>query len=253
MKPILLSVLLFSVLFSFAQNNECAVSDWDYVFMLGKLAERNAADLFAISDVQEMQIGRESSGQMIQKYTLASENDPRWKRVRVMVNRLASYRNRKSIYYTPYLIQDSTINAFSHAGGFVYFTTGLIDALQNEDELAFVIGHEMSHIDKRHCIRPIQLMMAASKYGEETGKLALEIFRSLTISFNQYDEYEADWAAAEWIKKAGYNPEKGMDVFRRWAKMEKPSETEKMFRTHPFSKERLCFLKEYIATNLAKE
>lgn len=252
MKYCLFILLLNSHFLAFAQKNDCAVSDWDYVFMLGKLAERNAADLFPISDTEEMQIGRESSSPMIQKYKLASENDPRWKRVRVMVNRLASYRNRKAIYYTPYLIQDSTINAFSHAGGFVYFTTGLIDALKNEDELAFVIGHEMSHVDKRHCVRLVQLAMATSKYGTETSKLLLEIVRSLTISFNQYDEYEADWAAAEWIKKAGYDPAKGMEVFRRWAKNEQPTETQKMFRTHPFSVERLCFLTAYIQTNLGK-
>lgn len=252
MKHFFLFILLCSGIFGFSQKKECEVSDWDYVFMLGKLAERNAADLFPISDAEEMRIGRESSGQMIQKYKIAPENDARWKRVRVMVNRLASYRNRKSIYYTPYLIQDSIVNAFSHAGGFVYFTTGLIDVLKNEDELAFVIAHEMSHVDKRHCIRPAQLAMAASKYGEETGKLALELIRSLTISFNQYDEYEADWTAAEWVKKAGYDPIKGMEVFRRWAKFEHPSDTEKMFRTHPFSQERLCLLTTYIQTNLGK-
>ena len=56
-----------------------------------------------------------------------------------------------------YIIQDdATLSAFATPGGYMYFYTGLIKYLENEDDLMGVMGHEMAHADKRHSVQQLQ-------------------------------------------------------------------------------------------------
>lgn len=65
---------------------------------------------------------------------------------------VASYSSRPTITWTFAVIDDSTVNAFSAPGGYVFVTTGLLKAVQNEDQLAAVLAHEVAHITQRHAL-----------------------------------------------------------------------------------------------------
>jgi beta-barrel assembly-enhancing protease len=65
---------------------------------------------------------------------------------------VASYSSRPTITWTFAVIDDSTVNAFSAPGGYVFVTTGLLKSLQNEDQLASVLAHEVAHITQRHAL-----------------------------------------------------------------------------------------------------
>ncbi len=67
----------------------------------------------------------------------------------------------------------------------------------------------------------------------------------LTAPFGQGDEYEADSKGREYAKKAGYDTKAGLEVLRRFKKDEgEYDDLEKMFRSHPFSEERISRLEK---------
>lgn len=58
-----------------------------------------------------------------------------------------------SISYRVTVIEDPTLNAFAYPTGSLYFHTGLLARMENEDQLATVVGHEMTHVENRHMLR----------------------------------------------------------------------------------------------------
>ena len=92
----------------------------------------------------------------------------------------------------------------------------MIDFLQNEAELAAVIGHEMSHVDLGHCIDRHQLQVKLKKTGAQgVGELA-DLVRSLaTAGYNQQQELEADAQGMRAAAEAGYDPHGAVRVFTR--------------------------------------
>jgi predicted Zn-dependent protease len=58
-----------------------------------------------------------------------------------------------AVHYRVRVIEDPTLNAFSFPHGSIYVHTGLLARLENEDQLATVLGHEMTHVERRHMLR----------------------------------------------------------------------------------------------------
>jgi len=84
-------------------------------------------------------------------------------------NRVAKASDRPDMAYTFRVINDPVINAYSAAGGFIYITTGLLDILENQDELAGIIAHEIAHTNKNHQISFINRTTQNEVAGEITG------------------------------------------------------------------------------------
>lgn len=66
---------------------------------------------------------------------------------------LASYSPRPEIVWTFGVLDSPTVNAFSAPGGYVFVTTGLLKLIDNEAQLAGVLGHEIGHISGRHALK----------------------------------------------------------------------------------------------------
>lgn len=227
-------------------EGDCEVSYLDYVFMAGKVLQRTLEDMFPISEADEMKYGNQMHDEIATQYSFIGSSDKRFARIQKIFSKLLPFRERKEISYKIYLINDDVINAFSHAGGHVYVTTGILADLKSDDELALVLGHEISHVDKKHCIRHVQAQMGMQAAGEYAG-IASQVTNIVSLPFGQYDEYESDWAGASIMSAAGYSPSKGLEVFRRWSANENSGDVmEKVFRTHPFSAERVCYLQMYV-------
>lgn len=228
--------------------DNCEVSYLDYVFLAGQILQRSFQDMFPVSEAEEMEAGTQLHENIIEEGEFhLIDSDSRLKKLQKIMTKLTPYRERTGINYTLHMVDDPMVNAFSIAGGHIYFTTGIMSELKNDDEIAMVLGHELSHVDKKHCIRPLQEMAAAGALAPDWGVTAVQFKKIITLPFGQFDEYEADWAGADIITKAGYDVRKGIEVFRRWAKNETPNSMDKIFRTHPFSAERVCYLEEYIS------
>ncbi|MDA9312280.1 M48 family metalloprotease [Vicingaceae bacterium] len=106
------------------------------------------------------------------------------------------YRNEFA--WQVYIIEDDTsLNAFATPGGYLYFYTGLIKYLQNEDDLMGVMGHEIAHADKRHLVQQLQReygvnLLLSIALGEQPNQ-ATQILNSLgSLKFSRNNETEAD-------------------------------------------------------------
>lgn len=138
---------------------------------------------------------------------------------------------------------DSICNAFCTPGGYIYVYTGLIRALESEDELAGVLGHEIAHADLRHSTEQmtkeyglkiiLQLVLGEGDFlGSVIGNL-------LGLRFSRSDESEADRMSVRYLSDTGYDP-RGVAYF--FEKLQARGETAGalvFLNTHPNPENRL--------------
>lgn len=112
--------------------------------------------------------------------------------------RVATHGGRKDIVYRFTVREDSTLNAFALPGGYIYVNTGLLLFVKSEDELAMVLGHEISHIELRHTAPTLMKTV-------------------LSLGYRKYQEFDADDAGTRLAVAAGYKPEAALKLFQRLA------------------------------------
>lgn len=165
---------------------------------------------------------------------------------------------RSGVQYRVKVLGTSEINAFAVAGGHLYITTAMLGLIESEAELAAVLGHEMAHVDLKHCIERIQYEHAAAKLGGEPLEAMVGIGAGLvSIGFADDLEREADRMGTIYAAHAGYHPQGGQLVFQRLLRLSgaRPEARanvgaevrgmledalEGYFRTHPKASERIA-------------
>jgi predicted Zn-dependent protease len=176
--------------------------------------------------------------------------------------------NRTAIRYRFHVIQSPAINAFALPGGHIYVLSGMLGFLQSEAELAAILGHEISHVDLRHCVERYQYQLALKKVGAGDAGEIVELAHSLVaIGYTQFQESEADAAGERLAIEAGYDPNAAAAVSERMkAKFgvcsPPPAQTPlgeagqaveqaigSYFQTHPSSSDRAKRLAEMTASN----
>ena len=133
---------------------------------------------------------------------------------------------------------DWTPDAMTAGGGRIYISSGMLEQIQSEDELAGVLAHEIAHdafahaakavtrqmfwlTDTRKVTTPAQAELALSKLLEEYDKKPLAVIGESLMGFARFDELEADRAAFYNTYRAGYNPFALETVLKRMARKEK--------------------------------
>ncbi|TNF99535.1 MAG: M48 family peptidase, partial [Gammaproteobacteria bacterium] len=129
-----------------------------------------------------------------------------------------------------FVIKDDTINAFALPGGYVGFNAGLITVSENENELAAVMAHEISHVTQRHLARAyfhnsrmrgplLAAMIAGILLGGEVGEAAIVAANAgaqqSQINFTRKNEQEADSIGTALLAKAGYDPYSMATLFEK--------------------------------------
>ncbi|PTM04333.1 MAG: hypothetical protein DA405_07660 [Bacteroidetes bacterium] len=167
---------------------------------------------------------------------------------------ISPYVQRQGIRYSITIVDDESVNAFATNGGFIYLTTGLLGFIQSVDELAFIIAHEITHIDMEHVSRAVKRTLVmrelSSSYDmEDYEDMMTEMKDKAYLPFGQVDEYEADRNAFYMARAAGFNPERFADFFKRLIQYEDSEQEmlEKLSRTHPYSRDRINCINYYIA------
>lgn len=207
-------------------------------------------DIFNITDQQEIDYGNKIAAKFSEELTLT---DVGLERIKQIGNSIVPFVERKIIKYNFYVIESQEINAFSMAGGHIWITSSLLNMVENDDELAFVIGHEIAHEDKKHNKKRVQLLVKAYEEGGETSEMLVMIVQTLaTLPFSKYDEFEADEWGAFLSKRADFNLQGGITFFEKLStKYNESGEKDfgYIFRTHPYTKERIQKLKDFIKRN----
>jgi predicted Zn-dependent protease len=130
--------------------------------------------------------------------------------------RLVSQIDKNPYQFTFKVLDQEEPNAFALPGGHVYVSRGLLLLVKSEDELAGVLGHEISHVILRHSaqqrkkVLPKILMVpgaiVGSVVGEEVANPLLGAGKLLMSSYSRKQETEADERGIAMAAKAGYKP-----------------------------------------------
>jgi beta-barrel assembly-enhancing protease len=162
---------------------------------------------------------------------------------------VAQQTSKPNLRWTFIVLDTDGVNAFASPGGFVHVTRGALALLQNEAELAGVLGHEIGHIVKQHTINAIRKSKAV-EIGVEEGAAAsetvlLDRFAQLAYTniiennFDRGDEMDADKEGVTAASKAGYAPSALSSFLTRLADRNKSvTQRNGMFASHPDLKAR---------------
>lgn len=172
----------------------------------------------------------------------------------VMNDLLEAREEPSKINYSIYLLDDTTVNAFTF-GGHIYLTRAMYEKCKNNDDLLYsIVGHEIGHSEKGHIKKTIQEMMIAENIFGENGVTAFQVMRLLTGAFNQKNELEADYYGIDLAYQLNKNVCSTVDFWTDLSKNENQyNRLEDLFRTHPFSSLRATCLRNHIATNFNKQ
>lgn len=148
------------------------------------------------------------------------------------------------------VIKSDAINAFAMPGGFVLLTAGLLKTLESEDELAFVIAHEMAHVTRKHYYQVVQRQRLAEQAAKGlqtlnagSSELAQASGQIYARGLDKSAEYESDRLGTEYMTRAGYDPVAVMSVLERLQKFKgNDPKAELLFSTHPSPAERMDML-----------
>lgn len=183
-----------------------------------------------------------------------TQTGARYNRVKRIVNRLSRAAGLRGFSYPVYIADaGNKVNAFAYQGNTIVVYKALVDKLPRDDELAAVLGHEISHIlgdhhanqsaEKRRVAVGVAAAVIGAVVGSEVSSSAGSIaeYASSTIGtgyfVRPYDrgmEYEADHVGMLLMAKAGYNPE---GAIRLWSKagrvMGSAGANQNFLSTHP--------------------
>lgn len=174
-----------------------------------------------------------------------------------MGDKVGATSHRNYLQYHFYIIDEDKINAFACPGGHIFFYKGLLDAV-DEDQVAFVIAHEIGHVNAKHAVKALGAQMGfsilnavlvASSGQQDTQKSAEQLFLLVNRGYSREDEYQADALGLDYMLKAGYSPQGALDLFSLFRKMEQESASKGQVQptylsTHPRAEDRATAVKK---------
>jgi predicted Zn-dependent protease len=211
----------------------------------------------SLSIEEEIAIGLQSAPQMAQQHGGLYPDQ----KAQDLVDRIgASLVNNSVAKETPYrydfhLLRDpNAINAFALPGGQIFITYALFSKLENEDQLAGVLGHEIGHVIGRHSAERIanqgltQGLISGVLVGggDSTGQMAAMIGNVVNMKFGRSDELESDELGVKFMIDAGYQPEEMIGVMQILKSAAGPNRTPEFQSTHPDPENRIEKIKEAI-------
>lgn len=167
------------------------------------------AEAGLISKQQEIEMGRETAMQLEAKYGVVQDYALQ-ERVNRIGQSLVKVSDRQDLDYSFKVLNSDEVNALACPGGFVYVFKGLIDYMPSDAELAGVLGHEITHVVKKHTVHQIekQLLTTLAFAIVTKGDLGLAglATQALSAGYSRTDERGADKGGFELCVAAGYNP-----------------------------------------------
>lgn len=211
-------------------------------------------------DLEEDLFGTELGARLLGSSKLSTN-----KAQQVYINKvlfyLATKTTRPNLTWRAGIIESNDINAWALPGGIVFVTEGLIRLLENEAELAAVLAHEISHIEKKHHMDVYmeqQKISGVASFAQnvllkndndENQKVLSQILGNgaelLARKLDKSSEYQADEMAVNLLLKSGYDPFALVSVLQKMERLKiSPELTKLLYSTHPHPSERVEMLEK---------
>jgi predicted Zn-dependent protease len=199
---------------------------------------------------QEVALGLESAPKMAEEMGGLDPDES----VQQLVQRVGQRVVQQSeAHGTPYqyhfyaLADPQTVNAFALPGGPVFITRGLLSRLENEAELAGVLGHEVGHVVGRHTAAQIAKSQLAQGLigavgvagsddrgdGQRSAMLAAMVAQVVQLRYGRNAETQADTLGVRLMTEAGYDPRALLEVMRILSEASGSSRQPEFMSTHP--------------------
>ena len=170
-------------------------------------------------------------------------------------NTMAAASHRPHMPYSFRVVNATYVNAYAFPGGSIAATRGIMLSLENEAELASLLGHELGHVNARHAAEQMskgQLSQAivggmsvlagtqSAALGNLAGQLGQISAGALLASYSRDNEREADALGMTYMVGAGYGSAGFVGLMEMLNRMSKHKSTtvDLLFATHPMSQER---------------
>ena len=220
--------------------------------------------LMLMSEEKEIELGKRS----YPLYTQMSEGEFPDPELQAYVNRvgrrLAKLSHRPDLPYAFNVVNASEINAYALPGGKISITRGLLSRMENEAQLAAVLGHEIGHVAARHqaagytrqviagvltAVGVAALETARVRGGELLAQGGMLAANLVLMKYSRDQERQSDELGMEYMTRAGYNPQGMVQVMEILlsAQKKQPSAVEALFLSHPLTTERLATAKAMAA------
>jgi len=201
-----------------------------------------------LSDRSEVELGRRINDQLISQEFRVVRDRAITDYVNQIGQRLAPLSDRPNLPYVFQVVDSDQVNAFATMGGYVYVTTGLMRAADNEAQLASVISHEIGHIAANHAVEQMREAAIASGLVSAAGldrSTAVNLGVDLAIRrpHSRQAEFEADQKGLVNLTRAGYVPRAMVEFMQKLlGQRSVPS----FLSTHPATSDRITALNRQI-------
>jgi len=211
--------------------------------------------LMLVSKEQEIQIDRQHSPHQFSADYGFIQDKKISRYVSQVGQNLVAHTHRKDMPYAFHCVNANYVNAYAFPGGSIAATRGILLSLENEAELAALMGHELGHVNARHGAEQLTSSQITSaivsgaailaqsqkeSYGAIVSGLGALGSGLLLAKYSRDNEREADKLGLSYMVKANYGPSGfiGLMDMLRDLSSHKPGLIEVMFASHPMSDER---------------
>ncbi|MEF8942770.1 MAG: M48 family metallopeptidase [Desulfohalobiaceae bacterium] len=223
-----------------------------------KEAGEDAVKAVTLSEEQVRELARRAAERADEEHELAPPESSYSGRLERLVREHGEEEGH-SYEYRVYL--SSKVNAFAMADGSIRIYSGLMDKMSDQ-ELLFVLGHEMGHVVENHIMKKMRVALAGSALrkgiaSQENviGELAESqlgglVNKLIQARFSREEEEEADRYAVRFMQQEGYNPHKSVSALKKLGAMSAGSS---LLSSHPAPKARAEKVKEQLRSGLEDE
>ncbi len=184
-------------------------------------------------------------------------------------NRIVSVIEEPIFNYKFHVINVDSYNAFAIPAGYIFINSGLIAAMDNEDELAGILAHEIAHVNARHISQKIERskrigwaaiagaaagVLIGAAGGAEAGQAVSQGSQAAAaaaeLSYSRDNEIQADQLGLIYLKDAGYNGEGLLKILKKMRSKQwfGTEQIPTYMRTHPAIDDRITYLDSQLAS-----
>jgi predicted Zn-dependent protease len=205
---------------------------------------------------QDIEIGRKYAPEVEKQMGGRVADEHLQNYVNSVGRRIARVSHNPNLEYHFVALDHESVNAFALPGGYIFVTSGMLEKLRTEAQLAAILAHETVHVVARDISNMMSneigislLLSAVPSDKASSGVLtAARVTRKiLGLQFSRKDEREADLGGLDYMVRAGYDPYAMVETMHMLQEQQRVAPVE-FFSTHPSPENRIGYLMRRIET-----